>query len=162
MRNLHKLLIVLISVAFIGTGVMAQTDASPQLKDQMERVKVKPAIPDQNAQVMGTAESAPNDYELMVQSQLGYLTNPDHSTSSVLNNMLFEYKMEGNQSAITELMQNATNPPNYKPITLNIDGTTAYAFVAYDASGSNPVGPATFDVADPGVISSLGPQTSND
>ncbi len=69
MRHLNKFLIMLISVAFIASGTLAQSDAPPKLEDQLEQ-KVKPQKPVKNAQDMGTAEGVPSATEQMVQTVL--------------------------------------------------------------------------------------------
>jgi hypothetical protein len=58
MRNLHKLLIVLVSVAFLASGALAQSDASPKVNNQLEQ-KVKPEKPDQDIQVTSLTEATP-------------------------------------------------------------------------------------------------------
>jgi len=67
MKNLHKLLIVLISVAFLASGALAQSDASPKVKNQMEK-KVKSSNPGMDLQSMGGAEKAPTSMEQMQQA----------------------------------------------------------------------------------------------
>ncbi|MCB2219671.1 MAG: carboxypeptidase regulatory-like domain-containing protein [Bacteroidetes bacterium] len=74
MKNLNKVLIVLISVVFISSGLLAQSEMSPKLKNQLEK-KVKPLIPEQMLQSQGTAEQAPSPMQQMQQA------NPDRDVS---------------------------------------------------------------------------------
>ncbi|MCD4732509.1 MAG: hypothetical protein K8R74_18045, partial [Bacteroidales bacterium] len=69
MRNLHKLLIVLISVAFLASGALAQSDASPKVNNQMEK-KIKSTNPAKDLQSLGGAEKAPTAYDQMIQTIL--------------------------------------------------------------------------------------------
>ncbi len=79
MRNLHKLLIILISVVFITSGVLAQADVSPKLNDQTQQ-KVKPEKPYKSFQVMDFTESAPAQAQgnsaVMVKDPSIETTNP--------------------------------------------------------------------------------------
>ncbi|MCD4697921.1 MAG: carboxypeptidase regulatory-like domain-containing protein [Bacteroidales bacterium] len=76
MKNMNKLLIVLISVAFISTGIFAQSDQSPKLENQLE-VQVKPPRDHQQMLTTGGSESAPSALELLQQA------NPDRDITEI-------------------------------------------------------------------------------
>lgn len=83
--------------------------------------------------------------------------------NSVFNILANEYLMQGDKSAYTELINNATNPKNYKGDNTNIlGGSTVYGYVAYDPTSTLPNGPVSFDIEAPGTMTSLGTQTSGD
>jgi len=84
------------------------------------------------------------------------------NANSVRNELLKSYKKSGQVEMVQQLLDQPTITQKYKPVKLDIKGTTAYAFVAYDPSGANPVGPAYFDTDTPGTISSLGSNTASD
>ncbi|MEZ5147194.1 MAG: carboxypeptidase regulatory-like domain-containing protein [Bacteroidales bacterium] len=67
MKNLNKVLILLISVVFISSGVFAQSELSPKLKNQLEQ-KVKPPKAEQKLQSQGGAEQAPTPLQQMQQA----------------------------------------------------------------------------------------------
>jgi len=67
MRHINKFLILLISVAFIASGTLAQSDAPPKLKDQLEQ-QVKPPKTVKNLQELGSAEGVPSASEQMIQT----------------------------------------------------------------------------------------------
>ncbi len=67
MKNFNRLLIVLISVAFIASGVIAQNEMSPKLKDQLE-VKVKPVNSASDQLTTGSAEKAPTELQQLQQA----------------------------------------------------------------------------------------------
>lgn len=149
MKNVYKLLIVLVAVVFAVSGLVAQnSDGSPAIKKQTNQ-KVK-------------AEKFAQDYKAIIQSEQSKSGELSVSANSIQKVIANELKKQGNESAYFEFLQNAKKPANYKPITLNIKGATAYAFVAYDPSSVLPLGPAYFDVDDPGTIASLAPSTAND
>jgi len=47
-------------------------------------------------------------------------------------------------------------------VTSKIDGLVAYGYVPYTGSGGFPKGPASFDLDDPGTLTSLGPGAAID
>jgi hypothetical protein len=84
------------------------------------------------------------------------------NANSVRNELLKTYKQSGQVELVQKMLDQPTITQKYKPVKLDIKGTTAYAFVAYDPSGVNPVGPAYFDTDFPGTITSLGPNGASD
>jgi hypothetical protein len=84
------------------------------------------------------------------------------NSNSVQNNLLHYYKQTGQDVMAQKLLDNASVQTKYTATKLDIKGTTAYAFVAYDPSSVNPIGPAYFDTDVPGAITSLGPNGAGD
>ena len=84
------------------------------------------------------------------------------NANSVRNELIKNYKQSGQDVLAQKLIDQANVPLKYKPVKLEVKGATAYAFVAYDPSGVNPVGPAYFDTDVPGTITSLGPNGAGD
>ena len=84
------------------------------------------------------------------------------SANSMRNELLKSYKQSGQEVLAQQLLEPTYVPKNYKPIKLEVKGATAYAFVAYDPSSVNPIGPAYFDTDVPGTITSLGPNGAGD
>jgi len=93
----------------------------------------------------------------------GNSSKDDQNSNSVFNTLANEYIMQQDKSAFSELFNNASNPNNYKGNNTDVlGGTTVYGFVAFDPTETLPTGPASFDIEAPGIITSLGPQTSDD
>jgi len=84
------------------------------------------------------------------------------NTNSVRNELIKNYKQSGMEVQASQLMNQVVTSKTYKPVKLEIKGATAYAFVAYDPSSINPIGPAYFDTDIPGSITSLGPNGAGD
>ena len=84
------------------------------------------------------------------------------NSNSVQNNLLHYYKQTGQDVMAQKLLDNASVQTKYTATKLDIKGATAYAFVAYDPSSVNPIGPAYFDTDFPGTITSLGPNGAGD
>jgi hypothetical protein len=78
MKNFNKLVIVLISLAFVVSGALAQNDASPKIKTQLEK-QVKPQSPEIIQQVSGSAESVPTNGELIQQRDMTVLPIPAYA-----------------------------------------------------------------------------------
>ena len=78
MKNFNKFLIVLISLAFIASGALAQTDASPKIKTQLEK-QVKPPSPALNQPVSAATVGAPTNDELIQMRQITDLPLPAYT-----------------------------------------------------------------------------------
>lgn len=82
MKNFNKLLIVLISLVFISSGIIAQSDVSPKLKNQLE-VKAKPTkttVAGNVIDMSGSSGLAPNSAQLIEQRLL--TMGPVNSTNN--------------------------------------------------------------------------------
>lgn len=92
MRNLHKLLIILISVAFIGSGVMAQSSSMPApnfLKEKQHKQKVTPLDSYLSYQAAEFTKNA-----LLYEQSNGDLQNAGIVESKIINNNFNEDQLK--------------------------------------------------------------------